>query len=65
MNLTEIKKALYKEKPIARLSFTHEKYVQYIAKLGNIDIVFEIPKSEHEFDEQVPAQLLIRWIKNK
>lgn len=64
MDLNVIKKELYKAKPIARLSFTADKYVQYIAHLGNIDVVFEVPKAEHEFSEEVPAQLLIRWIKN-
>ncbi len=64
MDLNVIKKALYKEKPIARLSFTTDRHVQYIAKLGCIDIVFEIPIEEYQFEQQVPAQLSIRWIKN-
>lgn len=66
MDLNEIKKTLYKEKPIAILSFTHEEYVQYIAKIGQrIDVVFQIPIEEHQFEKQVPAQLLIRWISIK
>lgn len=63
MDLNEIKKALYREKPIARLSFITNEYVQYIAKIGNrFNVVFEIPTKEHSFEEQVPAQLLIRWL---
>lgn len=61
----EIKKALYKEKPIAiKTAFEHKDYVHYVAELSGKRIVqFEIPHSEANFDKTVPAQLLIRWLK--
>lgn len=64
MDLNEIKKALYKEKPMAiKTGFEHRDYVHYVAQLSGKRIVqFEIPISEATFESNVPAQLLIRWI---
>jgi len=66
MKLTEIKKALYKEKPIAiKLSETNDQCL-YKTVLSNSErILFWIPNSEmgeEKFNDHEPAQLLIRWI---
>lgn len=63
MNTTEIKKALYKEKPIANRLSTAGGFVWYEAKLESRKVTFKVP--EHEaagFGQTEPAQLLIRWI---
>lgn len=64
MDLTTIKKNLYKEKPTAiRTAFKSDEYVHYVSQLsGNQIIQFHIPISEATFENEVPAQLLIRWI---
>lgn len=66
MKNTEIKKILYKEKPIAKkqksrmLPKTHLHY-HCITSLG--EIKFKIPIEEgFNFEDEMPAQLLIRWI---
>lgn len=69
IDLNEIKKVLYKEKPIAKSLktvgiFDSETYIYYaLTSLGLIE--FKVPLSEmgeNIFDDEVPAQLLIRWI---
>lgn len=67
MKLNEIKKALYKEKPVAYLDASkseHSDISYYTAVTGsNEQIYFEVPKHESEgFAETMQAQLLIRWI---
>lgn len=70
MELNEIKKALYKEKPTAvRFGETNEEsfisnVIMYKAQLEDIGkIYFYVPKSEAvNFKDEEPAQLLIRWI---
>ena len=67
MELNEIKKVLYKEKPIAvrygeSLFFKTYLYTTQ-SSLGKIK--FSVPISdmgEKLFEEKIPAQLLIRWI---
>lgn len=66
----KIKKALYKEKPIARQptidTDSLKDYVLYAAILADgTHVAFEIPNSEYSpdvFGDEMPAQLLIRWL---
>ena len=63
----EIKKALYKEKPIAFIDGSDETYTYYKTDvlINGIrkEIKFEIPNSENvDFKDEEPAQLLIRWL---
>lgn len=64
MELNEIKKALYKEKPQAIKGVIaiddHDYYYAFL--LNGIAVEFKIPFSESNFEKVVPAQLLIRWI---
>lgn len=67
ITLTEIKKLLYKEKPIANYRGSDETYSFYTTDLiveGRVkELNFKIPHDENEdFDNEIPAQLLIRWI---
>jgi hypothetical protein len=67
MEINDIKKELYKQKPVAvRTSFKGE-YTHYVTQLSNNTIVeFRVPNNEAEnFKDEEPAQLLIRWIKNQ
>jgi len=73
MKPEDIKKALYKEKPIAKFVRTKTEGViravshwVYSAKLndGN-EVLFEVPTKEMGeagFSQDMPAQLLIRWL---
>lgn len=62
-----IKKELYKQKPTADFNFERNGYKNYSTQLifdNTEEIVeFSIPVRECEFEEVVPAQLLIRWLK--
>lgn len=64
MKTNEIKKALYKEKPTAKKTSFIADYYNYVTQLENGTIVeFNIPKKEGEhFEDNIPAQLLIRWL---
>ena len=63
MNATEIKKELYKQKPTAVRTNYQGEYVHYVAQLQDASIIqFEIPNQEATFGNEVPAQLLIRWL---
>jgi hypothetical protein len=66
MNNTEIKKRLYIEKPVAYyVGFGNATKVEmYEADLKDgTKLNFNIPEIEFEnFDKEVPAQLLIRWL---
>lgn len=65
MTTTEIKKALYKDKPTANRLSTAGGFVWYEAKLDNKKVTFKIPEKEAAgFNQTEPAQLLIRWINN-
>lgn len=76
MNLNEIKKALYKEKPIAKEIDNGRSGIRgssaitmsrYRAKTSLGDIDFCVPHhemGEKNFEKEIPAQLLIRWIVN-
>lgn len=63
----EIKKTLYREKPIAYLDASKSEHsdTSYYSAVtdSNEQIYFEVPKHESVgFTETMPAQLLIRWI---
>lgn len=71
MNKTEIKKALYKQKPVAE--FTHiRRGIAYYNTILRIEeepythsVFFEIPvddMGDADFDKQMDANLLNRWI---
>ena len=66
MNETEIKKELYKQKPIAEVDFERGDYIHFstVIILDGIEeiINFEVPMSEYFGKNEVPAQLLIRWL---
>lgn len=63
MTKTEIKKALYKEKPIATRVSIVSGFAWYETKIEAGKLGFKIPLSESiGFDETIPAQLLIRWL---
>lgn len=66
MELNDIKKALYKEKPSARFLHIKNGIARYYAHLENgFDIWFNIPCSDMgqtSFLFEMEAHLLIRWI---
>jgi len=68
MDVNQIKKALYKEKPIAgrakdEVSINTILNVLYFAVSSLGKHLFIIPKTDAEnFKEKEPAQLLIRWL---
>jgi len=67
MTKIEIKKELYKQKPTAEYNYERNAYKNYSCQIvinGIEEVIeFEIPLSECDFGEVVPAQLLIRWLK--
>ena len=66
MNTTEIKKELYKQKPIAEVDFERGDYIHFstVILIDGIEeiINFEVPMSEDFGENEVPAQLLICWL---
>ena len=74
MEINEIKKALYREKPIAKKTAQIMGLVdppimlhaEYKCKLKDgTTVIFAVPRKEmgeKPFDDEVPAQLLIRWM---
>lgn len=65
MNPNEIKKLLYKEKPVATLSETRvlQQVKIYKAETSAGTVLFHIPLDEgFMFSASEPAQLLCRWI---
>lgn len=61
-----VKKELYKQKPTADFNYESNEFKTYSTELlidGIEEIIkFKIPTKECEFEEVVPAQLLIRWL---
>ena len=61
-----IKKELYKQKPTADLHKDYGGYKEYTCRIniyGDLKVIFfNIPIKECDFEETVPAQLLIRWL---
>jgi hypothetical protein len=69
MTNTEIKKALYKQKPTAKRTTIKEDVFFYETTIMNTDvsvtIKFEVPVTDMgdaEFIEEMEAKHLIRWI---
>ncbi len=66
MELIEIKKSLYKEKPTAIFLMIKKGVVYYYTSLSNeVLVYFEIPVTDMgdaEFKYEMDAKLLIRWI---
>ena len=65
MEKNEVKKLLYKEKPIATRTQELDQVCFYEAETTKGKITFEVPyreMGETEFSSKEPAQLLIRWI---
>ncbi len=64
MEKNEIKKALYREKPIASLIHLFEGVKCYKTYLENgTAVAFEVPSEEAVgFSSEMNAQLLIRWM---
>ena len=65
MNLNEIKKAILKQKPQARLSYIRKGSAYYYADLTEQRVHFEIPVSDMgdaDFGAVMEAKLLNRWI---
>tara|TARA_R110000796_G_scaffold96044_1_gene201529 strand:+ start:2129 stop:2347 length:219 start_codon:yes stop_codon:yes gene_type:complete len=72
MTNTEIKKALYKQKPIANRSEIKDNVHYYDAIISPDDrayfeVKFEVPETDMgdtTFEDTMDAKHLIRWIKN-
>lgn len=66
MELNEIKKILYKEKPVASFSHIRKGSAYYSTTLiDGTQIRFEIPvidMGDADFNYNMDAKLLIRWI---
>lgn len=71
MNKTEIKKELYKQKPKAEFTHIRNGVAYYETRLRNEEapysqpVFFEIPVDDMgtaDFDKQMDAKLLNRWI---
>jgi hypothetical protein len=69
MDTNQIKKALYKEKPIARLTVEDADGYNYSAFIESTQtpVGFFVPYSDmgtsrHRFKDEMPAQELIRWL---
>ncbi len=65
MNLTEIKKELYKQKPVANLRYIRKGVAYYYADLEQQRINFEVPVSDMGdayFTPSMDGKLLNRWI---
>jgi hypothetical protein len=64
-NKNEIKKALYKQKPKARLRFIRKGVAYYYADLEEERVNFEVPvddMGDADFNVEMEGKLLIRWI---
>ena len=73
MEINEIKKALYKQKPIAKLLVRKNGVAYYDAVILEQEepilkyktLFFDVPESDMgdaEFTEEMDAKLLIRWL---
>lgn len=68
MDINEIKKILYKEKPKAHFSSMNKSFIRYYTKISETIITFLIPVSDigdATFEDEMEAKLLIRWIYQK
>ena len=66
MTKTEIKKAIYKEKPMATLTHIKDGSAYYTTKLESGEVItFNIPVNDMgtaSFYSEIEAKLLNRWI---
>ena len=66
MKKNEIKKALYKQKPIASFMKIKDGHAYYTASIDEDDaLIFNIPVSDMgdaDFRPMMDAKLLIRWL---
>ena len=67
MTKTEVKKELYKQKPIAEFNYDYEGHSYYSAEIivdgEEQEIKFKIPFEESgDFNAKIESQLLIRWL---
>ncbi len=65
MTITEIKKALYKQKPNAHIQFVRKGVVYYYTDLEERRVYFEVPvddMGDADFMPTMDAKLLNRWI---
>lgn len=63
MQINDIKKLLYINKPIASVCHSTGYHKYYETELDNNLFIFRIPLNEAEgFKEEEPSQLLIRWL---
>lgn len=65
MEKNEIKKALYKQSPLATFSKIRKGNAYYVADLENKNLLFEIPivdMGDADFFPDMEAKLLIRWL---
>ncbi len=65
MTLNDIKKELYKQKPIAYLNYIRKGSAYYSTSVSGYNIEFQIPVNdmgESDFGPTMDAKLLIRWI---
>lgn len=68
MTINEIKKALYRERPIAKCIWHNKRGdLKFQTTLRNgtrvtFDMPFEEAYDSIEMHDEIPAQLLIRWI---
>jgi len=66
MELTEIKKALYKENPTAAFEYFRKGWLYYTAPLqAGLNVTFSVPVSDvgdASFGRDMEAKLLIRYI---
>lgn len=65
MTLVEIKKALYKDKPIANLSSIRRGLITYFSEIKGEPIMFQIPINDIGdalLEPKMQAHLLIRYI---
>lgn len=63
--MNEIKKILYKEKPIAKFKMIRMEFAYYVTETSLGEVKFVIPVSdmgEADFLPEMDAKLLIRWI---
>lgn len=65
-SISNVKKALYKEKPVAKQVAGDVEFKYYRANLSDGTLVgFKVPQEEsQDFAQEMEAQLLIRWLTN-
>jgi hypothetical protein len=65
MNVTEIKKEMYKQKPEARIQYIRKGFAYYYSDLENDRVYFKIPISDMgdaDFLPSMDGKHLLRWL---